>query len=172
MRRIWIAVASTVSALVLLFSYRTSTNGSPAAASTIVAPNAGGPDAGAGAGGSVSSAPSAGGSPATSGAASGGQNGSPASGARTVNGSAAWTRFGAVQVQITVSGGKITAATTLQVPEDSRRDQEINSYAVPILNSEAVAAQSARIDTVSGATVTSGGYVESLQAAIDAAHLG
>ncbi|GAB3680387.1 hypothetical protein GCM10025868_40580 [Angustibacter aerolatus] len=76
-----------------------------------------------------------------------------------------------MQVSITVAGGKITAAQTVQVPSDNFRDQEINSYAVPVLNSEVVAAQSADIDTVSGATVTSDGYKESLQSAIDAAHL-
>jgi uncharacterized protein with FMN-binding domain len=76
-----------------------------------------------------------------------------------------------VQVQITVQGGKVVAATALQVPSGNHRDQQINAYAVPILNSEAVAASSAQIDSVSGATVTSNGYRESLQAALDAAHL-
>jgi uncharacterized protein with FMN-binding domain len=74
-------------------------------------------------------------------------------------------------VQITVQNGKITAADVLQVPSENPKDQEINSYAVPILNSEAVSAQSADIDMVSGATVTSEGYLQSLQSAIDAANL-
>ncbi|MGO4341899.1 FMN-binding protein [Pedococcus sp. 2YAF34] len=81
------------------------------------------------------------------------------------------TRFGNVQVQITVAGGKITAAQVLQVPWNDHRDQEINSYAVPVLNSEVVQAQSATIDMVSGATYTSDGYIQSLQSAIDQAHL-
>jgi uncharacterized protein with FMN-binding domain len=60
--------------------------------------------------------------------------------------------------------------TALQVPSGNRRDAEINAYAVPQLRTEALAAQSAQIDVVSGATVTSEGYMESLQAALDSAH--
>mgnify|MGYP001260392534 FL=1 len=81
------------------------------------------------------------------------------------------TRFGNVQVQITVAGGKITAANVLQIPWRDRHDQQINSYAVPILNDEVVAAQSANIDMVSGATVTSVAYIQSLQSALDQANL-
>ncbi|PGH42774.1 FMN-binding protein [Micromonospora sp. WMMA1996] len=92
-------------------------------------------------------------------------------GSGTATGSVAQTRWGPVQVRITVSGGKITDVAAVQVPDGNHRDQEINDYAVPILRQEALAAQSARIDTVSGATVTSDGYRESLQSAIDAAHL-
>jgi uncharacterized protein with FMN-binding domain len=90
---------------------------------------------------------------------------------QTYDGTVASTRWGPVQVRITVSGGKVVSATTLQVPSGNGRDAEINGYAVPILNSEAVSAGTAHIDTVSGATVTSNGYITSLQAAIDAAGL-
>jgi uncharacterized protein with FMN-binding domain len=76
-----------------------------------------------------------------------------------------------VQVQITVSGGKVTRAVAVVFPSGNRRDQEINGYALPVLAQEAVTAQSAQIDHVSGATVTSDGYVASLQSAIDQAHL-
>jgi uncharacterized protein with FMN-binding domain len=78
---------------------------------------------------------------------------------------------GTVQVRITVAGGKITASEAVQHPQESRRDVEINDYALPILGKQAVQAQSASIDTVSGATVTSDGYLKSLQSAIDRAHL-
>ncbi|GGM80641.1 hypothetical protein GCM10009721_01350 [Terrabacter tumescens] len=81
------------------------------------------------------------------------------------------TRYGNVQVQITVKDGKITAAEVLQVPWNDRHDQMINSEAVPVYNQEAVAAQSARIDVVSGATYTWDGYTQSLQSAIDQANL-
>ncbi len=57
------------------------------------------------------------------------------------------------------------------MPWNDRRDQEINSYAVPVLNGEVVQAQSAGIDMVSGATYTSDGYIQSLQSAIDQANL-
>jgi len=60
----------------------------------------------------------------------------------------------------------------LQRPTGSSRDDQINGYALPELRQQALQAQSARIDGVSGATVTSDGYRESLQAALDAAHPG
>ena len=66
---------------------------------------------------------------------------------------------------------RITAATVLQIPHTDRKDVAINNRAVPILNAETVAAQSAEIDMVSGATVTSVAYIKSLQSAIDKAHL-
>ena len=81
------------------------------------------------------------------------------------------TRWGPVQVSITVAGGRVVAATAVQVPSGNRRDEQINARAVPVLDAEAVQAQSADIDAVSGATVTSDGYVQSLQSALDAAHL-
>jgi uncharacterized protein with FMN-binding domain len=56
-----------------------------------------------------------------------------------------------------------------QGPSGSQRDYQINSYAIPQLNSEALAAGSAKIDTVSGASYTSGGYISSLQNALDQA---
>ena len=81
------------------------------------------------------------------------------------------TRWGPVQVQITVDGGQITDVAAVQYPDGNGRDQEINSYALPVLAQEALAAQGANIDHVSGATVTSDGYVQSLQSALDQANL-
>ena len=79
------------------------------------------------------------------------------------------TRFGVVQVRITVADGRIASVEALQVPNRDRHDVLINERAVPILNAEAVEAQSAQVDLVSGATLTSQGYTESLQSAIDRA---
>jgi uncharacterized protein with FMN-binding domain len=87
----------------------------------------------------------------------------------TYAGQTSTNRWGPVQVQITVAGGKITDVTALQTPSDNGRSQQINNYAAPILSSEAVQAQSAKIDTVSGATYTSNSYMKSLQSAIDVA---
>jgi uncharacterized protein with FMN-binding domain len=81
------------------------------------------------------------------------------------------TRWGAVQVEITVSDGKITAAEAVEYPQANARDRQINASALPVLAQEATQAQSADIDAVSGATVTSDGYIQSLQSAIDQAHL-
>jgi uncharacterized protein with FMN-binding domain len=74
-------------------------------------------------------------------------------------------------VQLTVKAGKITQVSVVQYPNGNGRDQEINSYALPILTQETTEAQSASIDMVSGATVTSNGYIQSLQSAIDQANL-
>jgi len=70
-----------------------------------------------------------------------------------------------------VQGGKITRSKAVQYPQNNDRDVMINNYALPILDQEAVQQQSASIDTISGATVTSDGYLQSLQSAIDQAHL-
>jgi uncharacterized protein with FMN-binding domain len=191
MRRITLWLLSTVSALVLLFSYHTST--SSAVSTSIVAqsgtetgtasgdgPTAGGSgETGSGTTGSGETGSGTTGS-GTTGSGSSGSSGSPGSSAdsgssssvaKTYTGDAVSTRFGDVQVQITVKKGKVTKSSVTQVPWSNGRDQEINSYAVPILNSEAVDAQSASIDMVSGATYTSQGYIGSLQSAIDQANL-
>ncbi|MDG9718270.1 FMN-binding protein [Streptomyces sp. DH24] len=88
--------------------------------------------------------------------------------ARTITGEAVRTRYGPVQVRITLSGGKITRAVAVQAPQGGRSDR-ITNNAVPRLNMAAVAAGSADIDAVSGATYTSAGYKESLQSALDRA---
>ncbi|MCC9708738.1 FMN-binding protein [Streptomyces sp. MNU76] len=94
--------------------------------------------------------------------------GGVAAGAQTLTGTAVQTDYGPVQVRITVNGGKITDAETVQQPSGGRSTQ-ISSDAIPKLNQAAVAAGSAEIDAVSGATYTSAGYKESLQSALDQA---
>ena len=79
-------------------------------------------------------------------------------------------QFGDVQVQVTFSGGKITDVKALQLPFDRRRSAEISQFVEPYLRSEALQAQSAQIDLISGATYTSDSYAQSLQSAIDKAH--
>jgi len=180
MRRITTWLLSTISALVLLFSYHTSTD-SGAAASVVAqsdtdtgtSPSTGSgstdtPSTGSGSTDTPSTGTSDGGS---SSSGTSGDSGSSSSAAKTYTGDAVSTRFGDVQVKITVVDGKVTDAEVTQVPWNDHKDQEINSYAVPILNSEAVEAQSADIDMVSGATFTSQGYIGSLQSAIDQANL-
>jgi uncharacterized protein with FMN-binding domain len=166
MKKIVVAIMSTLSGLVMLFSYHTSTESVEATSTTETDTSStqAEPDTTA----TVPSATtSASATPTASSSAS-----SSSGGDGTYTGDAVQTRWGIVQVQITVANGKITSADAIQYPNESDRDQEINAYAVPVLNAEVVQAQSASIDAVSGATVTSGGYLESLQSAIDAAHLG
>jgi len=135
-KRIVFAVLTTLTVLVLLFGYNTSTMG--AMTRTVVA-----------SGGNVTASPAS----------------------RSVTGPAVQTQWGPVQVQITVSGTQISDVEVLQYPNNNPRDQQINDYALPILVDQTIEAQSADIDMVSGATVTSSGYLQSLQAALDEAGL-
>ncbi|MCU1530287.1 MAG: FMN-binding protein [Frondihabitans sp.] len=88
-----------------------------------------------------------------------------------VPGTTAQTQYGPVQVEIVVSAGKITDVKALQVTDQGGRSVEISNYATPILRTEAISAQSANIQSVSGATFTSEGYITSLQSAINKAGL-
>ena len=163
MKRIVTWFLSTLSVVVLLFGYHTSTSGSLAATQQTMTV-AGGKATTTTSGGS-------GNGNGTSGSGSGGSS-APAQQAaqtRTVTGSAIQTRWGPVQVQLTVSGGKITDVAMLQYPIANGTDQQIRSYALPILMQDTVDAQSANIDMVSGATYTSTGYLQSLQSALDQA---
>jgi uncharacterized protein with FMN-binding domain len=138
-RRIAFWMLGTVTVMVLLFSYHTSTSSRFAPTQAAVAARDRTGDA----------------------------TDLPESGA--FDGDAVVTRFGVVQVRVTVAGGRIASVEALQVPDRDHRDVVINTRAVPILNAEAVAEQSADIDLVSGATLTSQGYLQSLQSAIDRA---
>lgn len=160
MKKIVYAVLATISGLVLLFSYRTSL-GAEATALTDAA-----------------ASPSSAGSTTSSGTDSSttGTDDARATGTSTTTladgtytGAAASTRFGAVQVAITVEGGHITAVDVPRYPASNSRDRQINERALPVLTSETISAQSAQIDMVSGATYTSRGYLQSLQSAIDEA---
>ena len=92
-----------------------------------------------------------------------------AAGNRTVVGPVVGTRFGSVQVQVTLEGTTIVDIAALQLPVGDRRTDQISSYVEPILRSEALQAQSANIDGISGATYTCNAYARSLQAALDSA---
>ncbi|WP_020573953.1 FMN-binding protein [Actinopolymorpha alba] len=79
------------------------------------------------------------------------------------------TQYGPVQVKVTLKGTKLVDLTAVRLPDANQRDRDIASYAAPELRKEALAAQSAQIDSVSGATYTSEGYIRSLQSALDQA---
>jgi uncharacterized protein with FMN-binding domain len=159
MKRVLLSVTGTVVGLVALLNFKT--HGHPIAAGTL--PSAGLPNASstspAQAGTSTSAPPRAGTSSRSSTPA--------ASAARTIAGSAVETRYGVVQVQVSVQGTKITNVQFLQLTAFDQRSAEINSAAAPILLQETLSAQSAHIDTVSGASYTSDGYAQSLQSALD-----
>jgi len=86
-------------------------------------------------------------------------------------GTAEQTRYGIVQVKVTVAGGRITNVSLVQLTAFDGKSARINSQAAPTLLQETIDAQSARIDGVSGASYTSQGYEQSLQSALDKAGL-
>ncbi|GLZ40281.1 FMN-binding protein [Actinokineospora sp. NBRC 105648] len=139
MRRIVLWALSTMTVVVLLFGYHTSTSGAQSSAKSAEVRQTTG-----------------------SGTTAGGD---------TVTGDAADTRWGPVQVRLTVSSGQITAVDVVEYPDSNGKDKQINARALPILVQETLEAQSADIDMVSGATVTSDGYLQSLQSALDGAGL-
>ncbi len=119
--------------------------------------------------GSTGSTPgSTGGSTPTASPATNGGSTSTASG--TYSGPVASNQYGDVQVQVTIQNGKIIDVQALSLPSGGHSGR-ISNYVGPILRSQALAAQSASIDGVSGATYTSEGYAQSLQGALDAAGL-
>lgn len=91
--------------------------------------------------------------------------------ARVVTGPVVSTRWGPVQVEVTVEGGRLAEVTALQLPDGDQRSASISDRVEPTLRSQALAVQGAAIDGVSGATYTSVAYARSLQAALDDAGL-
>lgn len=146
MRRAIAAIAGTIAGLVLLLSFKTH---APAALGTPPA--------------AVSSA---GTSPSTATTTATPRKAASVAGTKTVAGSVESTPYGQVQVQVTVRNGVLTAVTALRYPSGDGRSQQINAYAIPQLNAEALKAKSASISMISGATYTSNGYIASLQSAL------
>ncbi|MET8453324.1 FMN-binding protein [Streptomyces sp. NPDC005209] len=144
LRRTVLAGAATVCGMVLLLSLKPHTGPTLATAETKSPSVSGG------------STPSGGASRSTG-----------STGPRSVTGDAVQTRWGPVRVRVTIEDGRFTDVTAVDYPRDNPRDQEINGYALPALRREALSAQSADIDVVSGATYTSTGYRQSLQSALD-----
>lgn len=155
---------STISVVVLLFGYHTSTDGTVAATPQTMTVSGGKA--------TTTTSGGTGNGDGTSGSGSGSGTTQKSTSKRqthTVTGSTVNTRWGPVQVQLTVSGGKITDVAVLQYPNANGTDQQISSYSLPILMQDTVDAQGANIDMVSGATYTSTGYLQSLQSALDQA---
>ncbi len=162
------ALVTTAIALVLLLSFKTpadsaAAGGAPALVSI-------GPDSSLGPAPSV--AAGAGETPSPTGSRRPGATPAPTKvavkGSGSYTGDAVQEPFGVIQVQATLANGKLTAVTVVQMPTRGRSGF-ISADAAPILQSEAISAQSANIDSVSGATYTSQAYAQSLQSALDRA---
>lgn len=160
MKRIVLAMATTLAVLFLLFSYRTSTIGPTTATGTATR-----------AAHVVPSSPSTSAGSATAGAAPQRSPAPSVSAPVKVDGKLVQTGYGPIVVEITVINQKIADAQAITYPDAGGRTRSINSNALPILRIEALKAQGANIDGVSGATHTTDGYVSSLQSALDLAGL-
>jgi uncharacterized protein with FMN-binding domain len=168
MKRVLMTLAATVVGIVALLSYKThgavttTASGLPSAAlpasSTSASPSANPASTTTGAPPDPAATPSS-------------TTASSAASSATYTGSAITTRYGVVQVKITVSGKTITNVGFAQLTAFDGRSQRINSDAAPILLQETLSAQGSHIDSVSGASYTSDGYVQSLQSALDKAGL-
>ncbi|QDG61977.1 FMN-binding protein [Pseudarthrobacter sp. NIBRBAC000502771] len=169
--------AALASAGILLVGWQTGTQAggiSTVASSTTATGTTGASGTGStgtGSSGSAGSSSPSGTTGSSGSASSGSSSSSGSTGSGTYKGNTVQTRFGPVQVQITVANGKITDVTALQLTNTDGKSIQISNRAAPLLRSKVLAAQSADVQTVSGATITSDAYLTSLQAAIDAANL-
>jgi uncharacterized protein with FMN-binding domain len=157
MRRVIFAVTGTIAGLVALLSFKSHSPTVPVAATS-----------GTG-GGSSSSSSTSTPTPTTVPGEfpEGNLAGKLTPGETAVTGHVANTVYGPVQIQLIVKSGKIVKVAVLQQPMNTIHDIQIGEFAFPRLISETLAAQNAKIDTVSGASYTSAGYISSLQSAVD-----
>jgi uncharacterized protein with FMN-binding domain len=162
MKRVLLSITATVFGVVALLSFKT--HGHPLATAAGGLPSAAAPG-GSAAGSQPPSSTTTTSAPPKPGA----RSSAPASTKQRYVGSAVETQYGIVQVAVVVSGRHIDSVNFVQLTAFDGRSQEINSQAAPILLQETVSAQSGHIDTVSGATYTSEGYLQSLQSALDRA---
>jgi uncharacterized protein with FMN-binding domain len=157
MRRVILAVTGTIAGLVALLSFKSHVPSIPAAATT------------GGSGGSSSSSSSSGGSTTTVPGEfpQGSLAGKLSAGETAVDGNPANTAYGPVQIQLIERNSKIVKVAVLVQPANTLHDIQIGAFAFPKLIGETLAAQNGKIDTVSGASYTSAGYIQSLQSALD-----
>ena len=175
MRRRALLIASAASATAILGGWQLGALGAvtaPVAQGTATVGSSGSTDAAASGTGTSSSSSGSGSTATATDSATGTTDAASATSASadgTYTGAAVSTRWGDVQVAVTISGGTITDVTALQLTDADGRSVQISNRAAPVLRDEVLQAQSASVSMVSGATYTSGAYLESLQAALDQA---
>jgi uncharacterized protein with FMN-binding domain len=178
MRRALVATAGTVVGLVALLSYKSSGpanlpkvqlgSGQAGAAATTTPPATSAPTASPSTGIASSAAPTTT-PPATIGPPATTSPPATTAGRQTYTGQDVQYVYGDIQVAATVEGGRIVSVSVPQNGAIDGRSQTINSYAVPILEQEAVSAQGLNFNVVSGATFTSDAFAQSLQSALSKA---
>jgi uncharacterized protein with FMN-binding domain len=156
MRRVLLAIGGTVAGLLMLLSFKSHTSAGLVSAAAGAGPSGPQPYGQA----SAAASPTASSAGSSSGVIS-------ATGARQITGNVANTAYGPVQIQVTLVQNKISKVTVLEQPESTEHDIQIGDFSFPKLIQETLTAQSARIDSVSGATYTSAGYIKSLQSILD-----
>ena len=164
MKRIVLWGLSTLSTVVVLLGYHTSTSSVMATGTGTEGAFATSLASGSGSGGSATGTTAGGASPPT-------DTETETGAGTTVVGDAAQTRYGPVQVQLQVSGSTITNVSVLQYPDSDGRDLQISNVALPQLVQDTLDSQGDSVSMVSGATYTSDGYLQSLQSALDRAGL-
>lgn len=172
MRRALLTLGGTAAGIAALLAvkFHPSAASTPAAASLMPPPTSAAASAGtAGAAKPAATKPAASGTPRSTASTGTGGGAAQSSGARTFTGSVDNTQYGPMQVAATVQGKTITKITVLQMTNEGSLSQSIDQMAIPQLTKEALAAQSAKINAVSGASYTSAGYIQSLQSALDMA---
>ncbi|WP_034271437.1 FMN-binding protein [Actinospica robiniae] len=171
MRKVLLALTLTAVGLALLLSFKSRSGGSISALGSSTVQNNTAAQSGTDSAPSAdpSTAPSSPASPKSSSGSSKTSSSSKKTVSGTFTGSEVDTRYGPVQVQAVLSDSKLTNVNVLEVPDNGSYEDQIVSIALPELKSEALSAQSSNIDIVSGATFTSEGYAQSLQAALDKA---
>jgi uncharacterized protein with FMN-binding domain len=176
MRRAIITIGSTAAGLAALLAFKSHpiAEASATAGTTTPSPTLASGPSSTGGSGQADGHGSAGGaghtkSPSASASASASASSAASETTRTVTGTVADTSYGPMQVQIVLTGQRITKVNVLQQTDSGQESSQIDSFSIPKLTSETLTVQSARIDTVSGATATSQGYIQSLQSAIDQA---
>jgi uncharacterized protein with FMN-binding domain len=165
MRRVILTIGGTAAGLAALLSFKThsAADVSAAAAGTGAVSS---PSAPATSSSTAASTPAKGKSGGTGSAGS-----ANSAGSKTVTGKVENTSYGPMQVQLVLTGKKISKVNVLQQTNTGAMSTQIDAMAIPKLTSETLTAQSARIDAISGASYTSQGYIQSLQSAVDAAGL-
>jgi uncharacterized protein with FMN-binding domain len=154
MRRVILAVTGTIAGLVALLSFKSHVPTLPVAATSGTS------------GGSSTSSSSSSSSTTVPGEFQSAA-GPLTAGETKITGQVANTVYGPVQIQLVVKNSKIVKVAVLEQPTNTIHDIQIGEFAFPRLISETLAAQSAKIDAVSGASYTSAGYISSLQSALD-----
>jgi len=176
MRRVILTIGGTAAGLAALLSFKTHSAADVSAAGAagtgaVSSPSASATGASTGTSTGASSGASKGASSGSSTQAKGQSGGTGSAGTKTVTGKVENTSYGPMQVQLVLTGKKISKVNVLQQTNTGSMSSQIDAMAIPQLTSETLTAQSARINAVSGASYTSQGYIQSLQSAVDAAGL-